>query len=220
VLNADEGASTLAPKASVLARAHTLAVLEGLDPPRKRVVLQFLRESELIPSKIEDEQGNIVRDKIVDLSGANLRDADLSGLNLREAGLDGAFLERANLRDTHLPEADLGGTWLHGADLTDANLRGASLRNARLQYRPDAGPKAAILSAADLAHADLSGALLTDANLCGADLKDAKGLTQEQVNQAYGSYQWADTTPDTKLPDDLNRPASWSRSLEEQKRQR
>src|SRR5215210_4293086 len=31
-----------------VARAHTLAVLEGLDPDRKRVLLQFLHESNLI----------------------------------------------------------------------------------------------------------------------------------------------------------------------------
>jgi hypothetical protein len=215
VLHTDEGTSTLAPKASVLVRAQTLAVLEGLDPPRKRVVLQFLRESDLIPCKIEGQ-----RDKIVDLSGANLRDAELSGLNLREAALDGAFLERANLRKAYLPCADLGGSWLHGADLTDAKLIGASLINARLHYRPDASPKAVNLSGADLTHADLSGALLRGANMIGANLKDAKGLTQEQVNQAYGSSQWGDDMPDTELPDDLNTPEAWRRPLEEQKGQR
>jgi uncharacterized protein YjbI with pentapeptide repeats len=76
-----------------LARANTLAVLEGLDPIRKRVVVQFLCEANLIPREVPGK-----RDKVVALSGADLREADLSGLNLREIGLDGAFLERANLK--------------------------------------------------------------------------------------------------------------------------
>jgi uncharacterized protein YjbI with pentapeptide repeats len=172
-----------APKADerALARAHTLAVLEeGLDPKRKRVVLQFLRESDLIPREIKDQ-----REKIVDLSGANLRDAELNELNLRQAGLDGAFLERAKLRKAYLLDADLGGTWLHGVDLTDADLRGASLRNARLQSNPDLRIKAVNLSRANLSGADLS----------GANLSEAKGVTEEQLEEQAKTLQGA-TMPD------------------------
>ena len=169
VSNADERA---------LARAHTLAVLEGLDPKRKGIVVQFLCESKLIPRGVRDEQGKIVKEKVVDLSGANLRDADLFGLNLGEVGLDGAFLERANLREANLPDADLGGTRLYGADLTGANLSGASLWNAQLQSRPDLR-----LEAAKLSGANLSGANLSGADLSGVDLSEANGVPEEQLEE-------------------------------------
>jgi hypothetical protein len=169
-----------------LARAHTLAVLEGLDPKRKGVVVQFLHESNLIPREVPGEQ-----DKVVDLSGANLRDADLFGLNLSEAGLAGAFLERANLRKAHLPDADLGGTRLYGADLTGANLSGASLWNARLQSRPDLRLEAANLRGADLSGANLSGADLRGADLSGANLSKAKGVTEQQLEEQAKTLEGA-----------------------------
>jgi uncharacterized protein YjbI with pentapeptide repeats len=154
---------------SKVIRAHTLAVLEGLDDPaRKRIVLQFLRESDLIPRQIQGRQN-----KIVDLSGADLSNADLSQLNLRKAGLDGAFLTQANLRKGYLPGADLGGTRLYGADLTGARLVCASLREARLQDRPDLGLKAASLRGADLRRADLRDADLRGVDLAEADLSHA-----------------------------------------------
>jgi hypothetical protein len=151
------------PDERALARAQTLAVLEGLDPKSKGVVVQFLRESNLITLEVPGEQ-----DKIVALSGANLKEADLSGLNLEKARLAGAFLHRANLSLAHLPHADLGGTRLHGADLTGANLSGASLKNARLQSRLDLRLEAANLS---------------DAKLSGANLKGAQGVTEEQLEE-------------------------------------
>src|SRR5215218_10252320 len=62
---------------STVVRAQTLAVLEGLDPDRKRILLQFLSES-----------GLILKDKpVVSLYAANLMDADLSGADLSEAWL-------------------------------------------------------------------------------------------------------------------------------------
>src|SRR5215204_4560724 len=61
-------------------RAQTLAVLEGLDPDRKRILLQFLYESDLIKADAP----------VITLRGANLRGAYLKG-----AFLEGADLERA-----------------------------------------------------------------------------------------------------------------------------
>ena len=63
-----------------VARAHTLAVLEGLDPNRKRVLLGFLHESNLIH----------LDKPIISLLGANLEGANLIGANLRGADLRGA----------------------------------------------------------------------------------------------------------------------------------
>jgi hypothetical protein len=168
------------PDERALARAQTLAVLEGLDPKSKRVVVQFLRESNLIPLEVPGKQ-----DKIVSLSGANLREADLSGLNLEEARLAGAFLHRANLSSAYLPHADLGGTRLHGADLTGANLSGASLKRARLQSRLEQG---------------LEAANLRDANLSGANLKGAQGVTEEQLEKQAKTLEGAIMPDGSKHP--------------------
>jgi hypothetical protein len=69
---------------STVVRAQTLAVLEGLDPDRKRILLEFLYESELIS-----------KDKTV----VSLASANLSRVNLFEANLNGANLDRANLSE-------------------------------------------------------------------------------------------------------------------------
>jgi hypothetical protein len=61
-----------------------------LDPERKRILLQFLYESNLIKAVkpvISFEAANLI--------GANLSEADLSWDNLSEADLRGANLSRA-----------------------------------------------------------------------------------------------------------------------------
>src|ERR671921_544275 len=74
-----------------VARAHTLAVLEGLDPDRKRVLLGLLHESNLIH----------LDKPIISLLGANLKGANLKGAHLHGANLKGADLRGApdNLYD-------------------------------------------------------------------------------------------------------------------------
>src|SRR5215217_23333 len=99
-----------------VARAHTLAVLEGLDPDRKRVLLGLLHESNLIH-----------RDKpIISLLGANLKGANLHGANLKGADLRGAALREANLKEANLQKALFAGVNLQGANLEKANLQEAT----------------------------------------------------------------------------------------------
>jgi uncharacterized protein YjbI with pentapeptide repeats len=78
-----------------VARAHTLAVLEGLDPDRKRILLQFLHESNLIH----------LDKPIISLLGANLKGADLRGADLREANLKEANFQEALFAGANLQEA-------------------------------------------------------------------------------------------------------------------
>lgn len=105
-------------------------------------------------------------------------------------GLSGADLRCAHLRWLDLSKADLRGADLKGANLSEADLRSADLRGA------------------DLEGADLRDALLGTAqdpessDIEGADLRGARGLDQGRLEQAVG-----DAT--TKLPKDLERPASW-----------
>jgi uncharacterized protein YjbI with pentapeptide repeats len=95
-----------------VARARTLTALRRVGNKRKRDLLQFLYEAGLISKS----------NPVVDLRGADLREADLSGVRLADAQLRGVDLSGANL-----DRADLSGT-----DLTGANLDGTEARTANL----------------------------------------------------------------------------------------
>src|SRR5215213_5339992 len=99
-----------------VARAHTLAVLEGLDPDRKRVLLQFLHESNLVH----------LDKPIISLLGANLKGAHLHRANLKGADLRGADLREANLKEANLQKALFAGANLQGANLEKADLQEAT----------------------------------------------------------------------------------------------
>ncbi|KPM50385.1 hypothetical protein ACG83_40350 [Frankia sp. R43] len=155
-----------------------------------------------------------------DLTGADLTGpANLTGLTLANANLTGARLAGANLTDAELSRADLTGAmlvganligaWLYEANLTNAQLSRADLTNAELSranltraWLYEANLTRARLSRADLTDARLSRADLTDAELSGADLTNAQGLVAGQVAAAYGDAR-------TRLPDGVERPASW-----------
>ena len=187
----------------VTARARSSAALSRLDGERKRSVLQFLYEAQLI-NKDKKPLGDGPTEseaRIVGLSGTDLTRADLRYLTLKEADLQGAILENANLRDAELNNINLGGAYLSEADFSNAKLKGARLVNAHLQRQDKLN-----LNGADLSGADLSGA-----DLSGADLRGARGLSQEQIDLTIGSNK-------TELPEGLNRPQWWSKGIEEQRR--
>jgi hypothetical protein len=111
---------------STVVRAQTLAVLEGLDPHRKSILLQFLYESGLI-----HKDKPVVSLVWANLSYANLfraalEEANLSGVNLGRATLEEAILYGANLSYTYLIEADMTNVHLNKA----TNLKGANLNGA------------------------------------------------------------------------------------------
>jgi uncharacterized protein YjbI with pentapeptide repeats len=126
-------------KASTLARARTLSILDRVDPRRKRTVLQTLYESALIgrASFAEAPSRPIVDLRAANLAGALLHNLNLTGVYLPYADLSGAdlsesILNRATLDHTDLSNADLNGTLMHRTDLTLANLKGAELTGAGL----------------------------------------------------------------------------------------
>jgi hypothetical protein len=174
-----------------IARARTLTVLLGLDGPRKGALLKFLFESALI-SKDSGYSGS---SGVIDLRGADLAGADLSG-----AHLHGAWLVNVNLAGARLTGADLAGADLRGANLTGADLAGAWLAETHF-YKAD-------LSRADLG-ADLDAeymkAMLIKKyyGVGTAKRGGTVGLTQKQLDSAKGDEN-------TKIPDGLVRPSSWS----------
>jgi hypothetical protein len=106
-----------------LVRAEVLSVLGTLDGGRKRILVRFLYESELL------KRGK----PAVGFSGADLREAELSGLTLSNASLSYVRLQGAKLGHANLERADLSYSVLYGADLLGADLRGADLQEADLQ---------------------------------------------------------------------------------------
>jgi uncharacterized protein YjbI with pentapeptide repeats len=126
---------------STVARARTLTVLTRLDAKRKRSVLQFLYESDLI----KKEQ------PVVSLAGASLEEADLAYAQLSGAGLEGVNLKKASL-----DSADLGWAVLRGANLQEASLDGANLLSAILT--------SALLKGTSFVWTNLKGADLQMAN--------------------------------------------------------
>jgi uncharacterized protein YjbI with pentapeptide repeats len=159
-----------------------------LDGERKRSVLQFLYEAQLInrpqSTFVEGVTYELGPARIVGLSGADLTSADLRYIYLSDTALNGALLDDADLREAKLSDIDLGGAYLSGADLSYADLRGASLVNAELQRKDELNLSGANLSGANLSGADLSGADLSGASLSGTNLYEATGWTEEQLRQA------------------------------------
>ena len=145
-----------------LARVRTLTVLPRLDGRRKASVVQFLYESGLIH---KDK-------KIIDLKGADLKEAYVVGATLVGADLSAANLYRATLSFTNLSGANLSRAYMVGANLSFTNLSGANLSRAFME--------GAWLRSADLDGADLGGAKVTDkqlaeaASLKGATMPDGK----------------------------------------------
>jgi uncharacterized protein YjbI with pentapeptide repeats len=205
-------------EARVTARARSLAVLRRLVGERKKSVLQFLYEAQLIN---RSKNG-----PLIGLSGADLTSTDLRYITLRNAALNGARLENADLSEAKLNDIDLGGADLSDADLSDADLRGAHLENADLrraklnvvdledadlsgadmsnaklrsanlvnadlQRKAERELNGANLSGADVSEANLSGADLRDANLRDAYLAGATGMTNEELGRQAGSLEGA-----------------------------
>jgi uncharacterized protein YjbI with pentapeptide repeats len=195
--------ATAGDDVSKLARAKTLTVLLGLDGGRKRILLQFLKEEELINAP----------NSIVSLSGADLsyaqlssvdkdhnrfflEETDLAGANLFAAKMRFAYLLRADLSRTELTEADLSEAFLVQTDLSQAFLTQTDLREANLSgaVLSEAFLTQADLSRADLTNADLTKAALQGANLSGCPLDEAT-LTDallQRANLSSASLRGAD----------------------------
>ena len=123
----------------------------------------------------------------------------LNGAHLANAQLAHADLHRAFLMETDLQHANLKWASLERAILRKTNLRGSDLRHAKFD---GADLFSADLSGADLRDASLASTFLKGADLCGADLSTAHGLTAGQIVGALGNDE-------TRLPQDLPRPAAW-----------
>jgi uncharacterized protein YjbI with pentapeptide repeats len=170
------------PGAAASVQAQTLTLLPQLSPDQKRTLLQFLYQANLI-----NKDNPRIKLYYADLTSANLKGYD---------ALSNKFmLDNADLRLVNLTDADLDSTSMKGVKLSPSLLTNTNFSNADLSD--------ADLSHIGLQNTNLSGATLSGANLSGTNLQTARGLTQEQIDKAKGNQR-------TLLPDDLQRPASWS----------
>jgi uncharacterized protein YjbI with pentapeptide repeats len=169
LLERDLRTSEKGSEVRTLARARTLTVLGRLDPSRKKALMQFLVEADLV-QRVDG------REPLISLSGATLSDVFLNGANL-----SGANLSFSDLSGTNLSATDLSGTNLVGADLSDADLSAAFLQEAILK---GANLSNAFLYRADLSKADLTVADLSGTDLSGANLNGAERWTEEQLSAA------------------------------------
>jgi uncharacterized protein YjbI with pentapeptide repeats len=198
----------------MMARTRTLEVLRNQDPDGKRSVVRFLYEHELIT-----KEQPVISLHGADVSGANLVDMDLRNINLSNVNLSGADMSRAKLMSLHVSSAawvragEREGVWDdlgqpdESSDLSSANLSRAILWHTHL-------------TGCNLIFADFADAKLDGTDLRAADLREALNLTQEQINQAYGSSGQQQYMLDTQLPDHLEAPEAWNNLLSQQRRER
>jgi uncharacterized protein YjbI with pentapeptide repeats len=166
------------------AKARTMAVLRGLNPLRKRYVLEFLRDAKLLGAIVE----GMDKPTIIKLDGADFSYVDLRGVDLRFVNLEGANLQHADCRhtgfshtvcnDADFSYANMQGTNIHWsyfdrAIMNHVNLREAVfwdmvLRLARLQFanlRKSSFENSAGFIDCDLTGANLKGARIPEGHL-------------------------------------------------------
>jgi len=151
-----------------VARTRTISVMRGLDTRRINLVIQFLREANLITG-----ENSILKSATMDgmnLQDVDLRNANLQSVSLRNVNLQGAYLSEANLEGANLEDANL-----KGANSSKVNLRGVDLSGVELRetilYEPNF--ESAVLANANLQDAIFYQANLQGVNLVGANLQDA-----------------------------------------------
>ena len=149
-----------------IARIRTLTVLRGLDVRRKGDVMDFLNEAELIN----------LPNPVVNLSGADFRNANLVGVDLRDTHLQKVNMRGARLHFAQLDGADLLGSDLPEAKLNMATLKGTNLTSVRL--------KDAFLNGANLQESNLFLTNFTNATLFRTNLKGAKNISRQQLEIA------------------------------------
>lgn len=166
-----------------IARAKTITVLRILDPIRKGILLQFLRETGLI------EENPIVNIKWANLSGADLQKANLVSASLRNVNFNEAQMTRAYLFQANLSGTTFYKAILHKAKVVSANLKLAQMNEANLTEADFTETDLSIANLnkviADGAHfqkANFRSADLTEANLQNANLTDADLSMTKLVN--------------------------------------
>ena len=137
-------------------------------------------------------------------SRANFREANLNEANIRNINLSNSDFSEAKLRgsdiiDVDLSNANFSKAKLGGADIIDTDMSNVDFSEAELK-RTDF--RDTILDSAILDGVNIQGASLKNTDLSNAFFYNIKGLTQEQLDEAY----YCDGRPPIELPDELELP--------------
>lgn len=116
-----------------LLRAMTQTVLDELDGDRKRYIIMFLQDTNLLtfsdkvnyPSLLKNANLTMAQLDNLDLSRANFSGADLTKANFNQANLHYGNFVNAKLNNASFVNADLRGVNFSHTDLTTANLTNA-----------------------------------------------------------------------------------------------
>lgn len=159
-----------------VARAVTTTTTQNLGSEQNALLVNFLRESNLIQKDNEITRQPKDATKSL-LSGIELSDTDLGGVDLSEADLSEAFLINTDLRGTFFVDTNLRRAVLIDADLSEPGFYPNTLKEPEWRLTNDLNEtdwsSAANLSRADLSKANLSGSNLNRATLRGAGLQEA-----------------------------------------------
>ena len=165
----------LAPEVEVTASSQTGSPSRVLVDAAQRAALVVVGAS---LAGAEAQGASFVR--------ANLTRADLSGAELHGVNFNGANLFAADLSDSEMFGTTLANVRAAGADFSDAEITASNLSNGDFSGADfsDASLDGARLTGGRFHRADFSDASMRRTDIRGADLSGARGLTQDQVDEA------------------------------------
>ena len=180
---------------------------EGLFPSGMNLNGTYLGSPEFYGGTSTEASLSVRR---VNLTLLNFYRAKLVAASLANAMAESSIFSQADLRSADFRQANMALSVFYKADLRGAVFDGAFLDSAYLTALTDGATfRSANLRGADLhglpssfEKADFTGANLEAVDIRNANLHAARGLTQKQINKAFGS-----TT--TRLPRGLRRPRHW-----------
>ena len=115
-----------------LLRSLTQSTLAKIDGERKRYVVMFLKDSQLLATNIYPissllEGSNLQEARLqqLNLTSINLQNVDLTKSDLHQSKLNKSNLSQAILLESNLINSDLRGVNLEGANLTNTKLENA-----------------------------------------------------------------------------------------------
>ena len=130
---------------------------------------------------------------------------EISDENKRFSSLNRASLVGVKAANSDISHINVVGAYIYKSDFTEADFRASNLRVSHISN--------SIFTGANLANTFLENSVVVDtdfektnlfhARLHGANFSRAWNLTQEQINEAFGSVF-------TELPDGLERPDHWN----------
>ena len=164
--------------------------LSGTDLRNSNLTKADLEKATLIRTSFEGSKADKANFSRIEGYRTVFTDVSAKGASFASAELQRADFTRADLTGADFAKAELGRANFQDATITGTNFAFANLARAEFQGAKFEGP------------IDFTGAFTFITRFDGLDLSQAKGLTQDQLDEACG-------TAETKLPEGLKPGAKW-----------